>query len=59
MAQRLVPGLTAEARVRVRVGPCGIYGGQSGIWTGFSPGSSVLRCQYHSTVAVQPISSGG
>jgi hypothetical protein len=45
--------LTAEARVRARVNPCGIYGGQSGIGTGFSPSSSVLPCQYHSTVALQ------
>jgi hypothetical protein len=31
--------LTAEARVRVRVNPCGICGGQSGSETGFSPSS--------------------
>jgi hypothetical protein len=45
--------VTAEARVRVRVNPCGICGGQSGTGTGFSPSSSVSPCQYHSTVAVQ------
>jgi hypothetical protein len=29
--------LTTEARVRSRVGPCEICGGQSGTGTGFSP----------------------
>jgi hypothetical protein len=42
-----------RARVRARVNPCGIYGGQSGTRTGFSTSSSVFPCQYHSTVALQ------
>jgi hypothetical protein len=33
--------LIAEARVRSRVGLCGICGGQSGIGTVFSPSTSV------------------
>jgi hypothetical protein len=37
--------LTTEAR------PCGICGGQSGTGTGFSPSTSGLTCQFHSTVA--------
>ena len=40
--------LTAEARVRSRVIPCGICGGQSGIGTGLSPRSSVLPYQFNS-----------
>ena len=43
--------LTAEARVRSRVSPCGFCGGQSGTGTGFSPSTLVLPCQFHSTGA--------
>jgi hypothetical protein len=39
--------LTAEARVRSRVGPCGICGVQSGTGTG----TLVFPCQVHSTGA--------
>jgi hypothetical protein len=41
--------LTAEARVRSRVSPCGLCGGQSGTGTGFSPSTSVLAYQFNST----------
>jgi hypothetical protein len=43
--------LTAEARIRSLVSPCGVYGGQSGTGTGFSPSTSVLPCQFNSTGA--------
>jgi hypothetical protein len=42
---------TADARVRSRVGPCGIFGGQSGFGTGFSTSTSVFPYQFHSTRA--------
>jgi hypothetical protein len=43
--------VTAEARVRSRVSPCEICGGQSGTGTGFPPSTSGLPCQFHSTGA--------
>ena len=45
------PPLTAEARVRSRVGPRGICGGQSGTGTGFSPRVFRFSRQFHSTGA--------
>jgi hypothetical protein len=44
--------LTTETRLRARVTPCGIYGRPSGVETGFTPSSSVLPCQYNSTVVL-------
>jgi hypothetical protein len=43
--------ITAEARVRSRVRPCGMYVGQSGTGTCFSPSTSVSPCQFHSSRA--------
>jgi hypothetical protein len=42
---------TAEDRVRFRVSPCGISGGQSCTGTGFSRSTSVFPRQFHSTGA--------
>jgi hypothetical protein len=43
--------LTAEARIRSRVSPCVICGGQIGTGTGSSPRTSGFPCQFHSTAA--------
>jgi hypothetical protein len=42
--------LNAEARFRSRVIPCGIWRGQSGTGTGFTPSTSVFPCKFHSTI---------
>jgi hypothetical protein len=42
---------TAEARVRARVDPCGICGGQSVTGAGYSSSSLVFPWKYHSTIA--------
>jgi hypothetical protein len=41
--------VNAEARVRSRFSPRGIWGGQNGTGTGFSPSTSVFPYQFHST----------
>ena len=43
--------LIKETRVRSWISSCEIHGLQSGTKTGFSPGTSILPCQYHSTNA--------
>jgi hypothetical protein len=40
---------TAETWVLSRASPCGIFGGQSGTGTGFSPRTTGFPCQFHST----------
>jgi hypothetical protein len=44
--------LTAEAHVCARDTPCGICDEQCETGTGFSSSSSVLLCQYHSTMVL-------
>jgi hypothetical protein len=51
--------LTAESRIRARVSPCGICGGQCGSRTGLSPSSTVLPCQYHFAVTLHVHTSAG
>jgi hypothetical protein len=51
--------LTAEAWVRSWAGPCEVCGCQIGSGAGFSPSTSVLPCQYHSTSAACLFSSQG
>jgi len=41
----------AEDRVRYQVIPCEICDAKNYTWTGFSPSTSILPCQYHSTNA--------
>ena len=47
--RRLITGLSLGlAWVSSHAGSCGIWGGQSGTWTGFSLSTSVSLCQYDS-----------
>jgi hypothetical protein len=41
------PGIS-KIKKKNRVSPCGIYGGQIGTGTGFSPSTSVFTCEFHS-----------
>jgi hypothetical protein len=43
--------LTADARLRVRISPCGICGRQSGIGTSLTPSFKGFLCQYNFTMA--------
>jgi hypothetical protein len=47
-----MPWLRRLFTVRAQVSPCWICDRQNDTWAGFSPSSSVLPYQYHSTVAV-------
>jgi hypothetical protein len=51
-------GLKEEARVRVRVSPCGISGGESDTVTSVSPSSSIFPSICHSG-SILILSSGG
>ena len=51
MAQALSRCLrTSETQIRSHASTCGIYGGQSGTETVFSPRRLVASCPYHSTI---------
>jgi hypothetical protein len=44
--------VTAKARVRTPVTPCGMCRGNSSAETGFSPSFSAFSCRYHSAMAL-------